>query len=145
MTPDVNVLVAAFRPDHPHHQVARAWLDEVVLQAANGRNGLLLLGTVVAGFLRITTHSKIFKETDPLPHVTDFVDSLLSCPGIQFQPQGTNWPNLRQVCLTQQVSGNLVTDAWIAATVLQSGETLCTFDRDFLRLLPADQLLLLKP
>lgn len=145
MTPDVNVLVAAFRPDHPHHQVARAWLDEVVLQAANGRNGLLLLGTVVTGFLRITTHSKIFKETDPLQHVTDFVDSLLSCPGVQFQPQGTNWPNLRQVCLTQQVSGNLVTDAWIAATVLQSGETLCTFDRDFLRLLPADQLLLLKP
>jgi uncharacterized protein len=145
MTPDVNVLVAAFRPDHPHHQVARAWLDEVVLQAANGRNGLLLLGTVVTGFLRITTHSKIFKETDPLQHVTDFVDSLLSCPGVQFQSQGTNWPNLRQVCLTQQVSGNLVTDAWIAATVLQSGETLCTFDRDFLRLLPADQLLLLKP
>jgi uncharacterized protein len=144
MTPDVNVLVAAFRPDHPHHPIARAWLDEAVLQAANGRNSLMLLGTVVTGFLRITTHPKIFKETDPLPHVTDFVDSLLSCPGVQFQPQGTNWPNLRQVCLTQQVSGNLVTDAWIAATVMQSGETLCTFDRDFSRLLPADQLLLLK-
>jgi len=29
--------------------------------------------------------------------------------------------------------------------VMQSGETLCTFDRDFSRLLPTDQLLLLKP
>jgi toxin-antitoxin system PIN domain toxin len=145
MTPDVNVLVAAFRPDHPHHLPARAWLDDAVVQAASGRASLLLLGTVVTGFLRITTHPKIFKETDPLQHVTDFVDSLVSCHGVQFQPQGTNWPNLRQVCLTQQVSGNLVTDAWIAATVMQSGETLCTFDRDFSRLLPADQLLLLKP
>jgi predicted nucleic acid-binding protein len=27
MTPDVNVLVAASRADHPHHGVARAWLE----------------------------------------------------------------------------------------------------------------------
>ena len=145
MTPDVNVLVSAFRPDHPHHLSARAWLDDAVVQAANGRSSLSLMGTVVTGFLRTTTHPKIFLETDTLQDVSDFIDSLLSCPGVQFQPQGTTWPNLRQVCLTQQVSGNLVTDAWIAATVMQSGETLCTFDRDFSRLLPTDQLLLLKP
>ena len=145
MTPDVNVLVSAFRPDHPHHLSARAWLDDAVVQAANGRASLMLLGTVVTGFLRITTHPKIFRETDPLQDVIDFIDSLLSCPGVQFQPQGAAWSNMRQVCLAQQATGNLITDAWIAATVMQSGETLCTFDRDFSRLLPADQLLLLKP
>jgi toxin-antitoxin system PIN domain toxin len=145
MTPDVNVLVAAFRPDHPHHLSARAWLDDAVVQAANGRAGLVLLGTVVTGFLRITTNPKIFLETDPLQDVSEFIDSLLSCPGVQFQPQGATWPTMRQVCLAQQATGNLITDAWIAATVMQSGETLCTFDRDFLRLLPADQLLLLQP
>jgi toxin-antitoxin system PIN domain toxin len=145
MTPDVNVLVAAFRPDHPHHLSARAWLNDAVAQAANGRSSLTLMATVVTGFLRITTHPKIFRETDPLQDVIDFIDSLLSCPGVQFQPQGATWPNMRQVCLVQQTTGNLITDAWIAATVMQSGETLCTFDRDFSRLLPADQLLLLKP
>jgi toxin-antitoxin system PIN domain toxin len=145
MTPDVNVLVASYRADHPHHQSARAWLDDAVAQAASGRASLVLLGTVVTGLIRITTNPKIFKEIDPLQDLTDFVDSLLSCPGVQFQAQGTTWPNLRQVCLTQQVGGNLVTDAWIAATVLQSGETLCTFDSDFSRLLPSAQLLLLKP
>ncbi len=145
MTPDVNVLVAAFRPDHPHHPVARAWLDEAMVQAANGRASLMLMGTVVTGFLRITTHPKIFRETDAIDDVSDFVDSLLSCPGVQFQPQGATWPHLRQVCLAQQATGNLITDAWIAATVMQSGETLCTFDRDFSRLLPSAQLLLLKP
>jgi toxin-antitoxin system PIN domain toxin len=145
MTPDVNVLVASYRADHPHHQSARAWLDDAVAQAASGRASLVLLGTVVTGLIRITTNPKIFKEIDPLQDLTEFVDSLLSCPGVLFQAQGTTWPNLRQVCLTQQVGGNLVTDAWIAATVLQSGETLCTFDRDFSRLLPSAQLLLLKP
>jgi toxin-antitoxin system PIN domain toxin len=145
MTPDVNVLVSAFRPDHPHHLSARAWLDEAVAQAANGRSSLTLMATVVTDFLRITTNPKIFRETDPLQDVSDFIDSLLSCPGVQFQPQGATWPNLRQACLAQQTTGNLITDAWIAATVMQSGETLCTFDRDFSRLLPAPQLLLLKP
>ena len=145
MTPDVNVLVAAFRPDHPHHQRARTWLDEALLQTANGRNSLMLMGTVVTGFMRITTHPKIFQETDALQDLTDFVDSLLSCPGVQFQAHGATWLHLREVCLAQQATGNLITDAWIAATVMQSGETLCTFDRDFSRLLPADQLLLLKP
>jgi toxin-antitoxin system PIN domain toxin len=145
MTPDVNVLVAAFRPDHPHHLSARAWLNDAVAQAANGRSSLTLMATVVTGFLRITTHPKIFRETDPLQDVIDFINSLHSCPGVQFQPQGATWPNMRQVCLVQQTTGNLITDAWIAATVMQSGETLCTFDRDFSRLLPADQLLLLKP
>jgi uncharacterized protein len=145
MTPDVNVLVSAFRPDHPHHLSARAWLDVAVVQAANGRSSLTLMGMVVTGFLRITTNPKIFRETDPLQDVIDFIDSLLSCPGVQFQPQGATWPNLRQVCLGQQTTGNLITDAWIAATVMQSGETLCTFDRDFSHLLPSAQLLLLKP
>jgi toxin-antitoxin system PIN domain toxin len=145
MTPDVNVLVAAFRPDHPHHLPARAWLDDAVAQAASGRASLMLLGTVVTGFLRITTNPKIFREIDPLQDLIDFVDSLLSCPGLQFQPHGATWANLRQVCLTQQASGNLITDAWIAAMVMQSGETLCTFDRDFTRLLPPGQLHLLKP
>ena len=145
MTPDVNVLVSAYRPDHPHHLPARHWLDEAVLQAANGRASLVLLGMVVTGFIRITTHPKIFHEIDPLQDVTDYLDSLLSCAGVQFQASGASWSHLRELCLTKQVRGNLVSDAWIAAAVMQSGETLCTFDRDFTRLLPSKQLILLKP
>lgn len=145
MTPDVNVLVAVFRSDHPHHTSARAWLDGAVQQAAQGRVSLMLLGTVVTGFLRVTTNPKIFRETDPLADLTDFIDRLLSCPGVHFQTQGANWPALRQLCLDQGTQGNMISDAWIAATVVQSNEMLCTFDRDFSRLLPPSQLLLLKP
>ena len=145
MTPDVNVLVSAYRPDHPHHLPARHWLDDTVRQAANGRASLQLLGMVVTGFVRITTHPKIFHEIDPLQDVTAFLDSLLDNTGVQFQAQGSVWPYFKELCLTQQIRGNLVSDAWIAATVMQSGETLCTFDRDFTRLLPSHQLILLKP
>jgi len=144
MTPDVNVLVSAYRADHPHHLPARRWLDETLRMAANGRASLILLGMVLTGFIRVTTHPKVFRETDALPEVNAFVDSLLGCTGVHFQAQGAAWPDLRELCLKQQLTGNLVSDAWIAATVMQSGETLCTFDRDFARLLPSEQLILLK-
>ena len=105
----------------------------------------MLMGMVVTGFLRITTNPKIFKQTDPLADVCNFVDSLLSRQGVQFQPQTASWSSHSQLCLKQQTKADLITDAWIAASVMQSGETLCTFDRDFVRLLPSDQLILLKP
>lgn len=144
MTPDVNVLVAAFRPDHPHHSPARTWLNDAVQQAAFKHTPLVLLGMVVTGFLRVTTNPRVFKQIDALEDVVSFVDTLLACPGVDYQASGAGWSNLRDMCMSHQASGNLVSDAWIAATVLQVGETLYTFDRDFTRLLPPEKLQLIK-
>ena len=41
MTPDVNVLLAASRVDHPHYDVASRWLGEAVVEG--GRLRLVLL------------------------------------------------------------------------------------------------------
>lgn len=143
MTPDVNVLVAAFRADHPHHSLARAWLNDAVQRAAVKHTPLVLLGMVVTGLLRVTTNPRVFKQIDTLDDVVGFVDTLLACPGVDYQASGAGWSSLREMCMNQQANGNLVSDAWIAATVLQVGETLCTFDRDFTRLLPPDKLQLI--
>ena len=42
MTPDVNVLVAAARSDHPHHAVARAWLGHAATGAVAGSAFVLM-------------------------------------------------------------------------------------------------------
>jgi len=48
MTPDVDVLVAASRADHPHHQPALRWLQAMAQAAAQaGEAELGLLSTVV--------------------------------------------------------------------------------------------------
>lgn len=70
MTPDVNVLVAASRADHPHHATARDWLESVL--ADRGR--LTLLPTVTASFLRLVTHPKVFVEPTPLDAALDFIE-----------------------------------------------------------------------
>lgn len=64
MTPDVNVLVAASRADHPHYQIARQWL-EGALGDTGADMGLELLPMVIAGFLRLVTNRRVFPDPTP--------------------------------------------------------------------------------
>ncbi len=145
MTPDVNLLVAAMRLDHPHHSLAFAHLQSQLQQATKRplNPSVVLLGTVVSGFIRIVTNAQIFIKPSSLQQAMDFVDALLISPGVVFQSAGSPWPGFRDLCLKAAVTPNLVSDAWIAASVLQLGEVVHTFDRDFKKLLPADNLHLL--
>lgn len=143
MTPDVNVLVASSRSDHPHHAVARAWLEETIA-AADAGTTLTLMPMVLASFLRLVTSPKIFKLVTPIEDAVAFLDALLAAPGVHLAPVGPEWPKLRQLCLDKQLGGNDVPDAWLAAAVVQLGEHLVSFDRDFRKLLARGQFTLLE-
>ena len=145
MTPDVNLLVAAFRSDHPHHQSARAWLDRAREASAAGQRTLVLLPVVVSGFLRITTNPRVFSQPDGIADAIAFIDAVLTTPGASVATMADDWPALRALLLRIGRGGNLVTDAWIAASVQSSSEHLVTFDRDFLQLLPPRDLTVLQP
>ena len=143
MTPDVNVLVAASRSDHPHHKPALRWLEDAVADAAAGR-GLLLLPPVVASFLRLVTHPKIFVAPTPIADAVAFVDALLALPGVRMPEIGAEWPRLRDLCVAKKLTANDVPDAWLAAAVRELGDHLVTFDTDFRRLLGRAEFSLLK-
>ena len=69
----------------------------------------------------------------------------LSADGVELLPLGGEWPLLEPLCLQHGLVGNAIADGWIAAAVLARRECLATFDRDFVPLLPARQLVLLNP
>ncbi len=144
MTPDVNLLVAASRTDHPHHAVAHAWLEEAVAAGAAGA-AFTLMPMVLASFLRLVTSPKVFRQATPIDDAVAFVDALLASPGVQLAPLGPEWPKLRQLCLDKQLGGNDLPDAWLAAAVAHLGEHLVGFDRDFRKLLARSQFTLLAP
>ena len=144
MTPDVNVLVAASRTDHPHHAVARAWLEQAVRAAATGA-AFTLMPMVLVSFLRLVTSPKIFRQPTPIDDAIAFVDAILAAPGVHLSTLGSEWPTLRGLCLDKQLGGNDVPDAWLAAAVAHLGEHLGSFDRDFKKLLGRSQLTLLAP
>jgi hypothetical protein len=142
MTPDVNVLVAAFRDDHPHHAAALHWLEQARRRCALG-DRLALLPMVMAGFLRLVTNRRVFAQPDAIEDAVAFVDALLQTPGVAISTIGAEWPLLRAMALDKQLAGNDLPDAWIAAAVQSQGDRLCTFDRDFRHLLPASDMVLL--
>ena len=143
MTPDVNVLVAAYRSDHPQHGAARIWLARARSECVEGAATLVLLPVVVAGFLRLVTSNRVFVEPDSIEDAVAFVESLLASPGVEFHAGGAEWPLLRDKLLRLNLKGNLVTDAWIAASTEALSEHLVTFDGDFKRLLLSRDLTLL--
>jgi len=142
MTPDVNVLVAAYRADHPHHTTARTWLEQALTQAASGAT-FSVMPMVTASFLRLVTSPKIFQQPAPIADAVLFVDVMLAATGVRQTTAGAEWPRMRSLCLEQQLSGNDLPDAWLAACVMHHGEHLVTFDRDFRKLLPRGQLTVL--
>lgn len=142
MTPDVNVLVAASRSDHPHHKPALAFLQDALASCAQGAS-LKLMPMVAASFLRLVTHPKIFVQPTPLADAMAFVNAILAVPGVEMPGLGSEWPVMRKLCLEKRLSANDIPDAWLAAAVIHFGEHLATFDSDFKKLLPASHLTLL--
>jgi hypothetical protein len=142
MTPDVNVLVAASRSDHPHHAPARAWLEAALVQAGKGK-ALILQPMVVAGFLRLVTHPKVFKHPTPVAEALRFIDALRAAPGVEHVELGAEWPQLRKLCADHALVANAIPDAWLAAAAIHQGEHVASFDGDLKRLLPRGQFTLL--
>lgn len=144
MTPDVNVLVAASRSDHPQHKIAYACIDEAVAACADGAS-LNLMPMVIASFFRLVTNPKIFVHPTPVENAVEFVDALLAVPGVEMPTLGNEWPMLRQLCIAKELTANDIPDAWLAAAVIQFGEHLVTFDTDFKKLLSRTQVTILIP
>lgn len=143
MTPDVNVLVAASRRDHPHHRAALSWLESALDDnAVDG--ALVVLPMVAAGFLRLVTHPRVFVEPTPLDAARSFIHAVLESPGVQMLALGPEWPIFEGLCDRHQLAGNDIPDAWIAAAALAHHVPLVTFDRGFRRFLDRGQLVLLE-
>ena len=142
MTPDVNILIAASRNDHPHYKTAHGYLAVALKACAEGAS-LKLMPMVAASFLRLVTNSRIFIQPTPVEDAMAFLDALLAAPGVEMPALGTEWPILRQLCVEQKLTANAIPDAWLAAAVIQLGEHLVTFDADFKKLLRHTQVTVL--
>ena len=95
MAPDLNVLLAASRSDHPHHLLSLDWLNRT-LAACEAGESLEILPLVAAGFLRLATHPEEFKVPMPIGDAVAFIDALLARPGTHMPEVGREWPTLKQ-------------------------------------------------
>ena len=90
MLPDINVLVAAHRVDHPQHKVAADWLARILKDSKDGQV-LVLPMQVISGFLRLVTNAKIFSVPSSSAQAVDFVDWLLEDAHVRLPGNTSEW------------------------------------------------------
>lgn len=127
---DVNILVAAHREDAQHHGEVLSWLESELASPS----GVGLSELVLSGFLRVTTHPKVFRRPTPLNEALAFVDDLRSRPEVHlFAPGPDHWEVFTGLCRRAEARGNLVPDAYHAALAIELGCEWISLDRGFSR------------
>jgi uncharacterized protein len=127
---DVNVLLAAFRRDHVHHQRCRAWLDGEV----NGGVRFGVAPQVLSSVLRIATNPRVFMKPSTMSETLNFTDTLLGAPdAVIVSPGPRHWSIFSDLLQSTGAKGDLVADAWFAAIAIEWGCEWVTLDRDYNR------------
>lgn len=128
--PDVNVLVYAHREDTPDHARFREWLTRVV----ESPRAYALSDLVLAGFVRVVTHPRVFRDPSPLDAALAFVEQIRERPNrVPVAPGPRHWAIFLDLVRNAEARGNLVPDAYLAALAIESGSEWVTTDRDYAR------------
>ncbi|MGH2987086.1 MAG: type II toxin-antitoxin system VapC family toxin [Solirubrobacterales bacterium] len=128
--PDVNVLVYAHREDAVDHIEYRDWLN----RAAQADEPLGLADVVLAGLIRVVTHPRVYDPPTPLDRALRAADALRAAPSaVPMVPGARHWVIFTRLSEAANATGNLVSDAYLAALAIETGCELITTDRDFAR------------
>lgn len=127
---DVNLVVAAHRDDHPHFAAVGDWFQGVLA----GSEPFSVPTVVWASFLRLVTNRRIFNPPTPPAEAFAFLEATCAQPHHLLLGPGTQHLRLlRQVCEAADATGDLVSDAVIAAIALEHRCIVASLDRDFAR------------
>jgi hypothetical protein len=127
---DVNVLVYAYRTDSPQHSAFRTWLERLI----DAPEPYGMAGVVLAGFVRVVTHPRIFRFPTRLEDAMEFADLVGGQPNcVAMTASARHWAIFSDLCRRSGAKGNLVWDAYLAALAIESGSEWITTDRDYSR------------
>ena len=139
---DVNVLVNAHRADNARHEFFRDWLVELL----EGPASFLYTEWVLAAFVRIVTHPRIYRTPTPLEMALEFTEEVRRRPnGVAIMPGARHWGLFRELCKNVDATGNLIPDAYLAALAIEADAEWVTSDAGFARFEPELRWTLLSP
>lgn len=142
MLVDINILVAAARPDHAQHLIAQKWMADFLANPLVG-DTLLLTMPVVAGFVRLVTNPRVFKAPTTSAEALVCIKKLLEYPNVQWVQKSAEWDSFQALVSDKNLAGNDIPDACLAALAISLSEPFVTFDKGFRQLLPRSLLVLL--
>ena len=127
---DVNLLLYAYDTASEFHAPASKYLAD----ALSSRTPFGIPVYCLHGFLRIITHPQIGRSRMSMPEALGIAGEWLALPQVRLlNPGEHHWQHLREVIEQSRAVGPFVSDAALAATVIEHGATLQTNDRGFAR------------
>jgi toxin-antitoxin system PIN domain toxin len=128
--PDANLLIYAVDRDSPHHNAAQIWLQS----ALSGGDGIRLPWVVILAFLRLTTKKGVHVRPLTMEAAYSTVDGWLDHPSVSIAHPGPEHARiLRRLLKESGATGDLTTDAHLAALAIEYDAELYSSDRDFAR------------
>jgi toxin-antitoxin system PIN domain toxin len=127
---DANLLLYAYDPSCSQHKAARVWFEGVL----SGTEHVALAWPTILAFLRISTSPRLLEHPLSIQEAVSAVSEWLERPMVTvLNPGDRHWEILRELMMTGQARGPLVSDASLAALALEHGAAIATADRDFAR------------
>lgn len=128
---DVNVLVEAGHRDAARHAASSAWVTDVLA----GPRPVAVPDVVATGVLRLLTHRRVFADPASPRAALRFIEAVRAAPAsVAISPTTATWRTFHELVHSDdQIRGNLIPDAWLAALALSHGAAVATRDRGFAR------------
>lgn len=127
---DVNLLIYATSQKAAQHREALAWYEAQL----NGSERVGLPWHSLLGYLRIVTNPRGFTGAISMTTARQQVAEWLDCAPVWIpQPTERHAAVLDRLLSQPGISGDLVSDAHLAALAIEHGLTLCSTDGDFAR------------
>lgn len=125
---DVNILIGAKMSGLPFHAQAKAWLDALLQSDRPVR----LPWAVLVAFVRITTNPRAMTNPLSMNEALEQVVEWLGLPGVTvLHPTPEHARHFTEQCRVANATGNLVSDAHLAALALEHDCELASNDADF--------------
>lgn len=130
MLVDANLLLYAENSLSEHHQAARTWWDAQL----SGTEPVCLCWPVLLAFIRISTNLRLHRRPLTLKEAVERVQSWLDQPCVRMiHPGEHHWGIFQRMLHDGKASGNLVSDAHLAALAVEHNCILQSTDVDFTR------------
>lgn len=120
---DTNVLIALTEVEHMHHRRAQDWLN------AYGKRPWGLCPLSEAGFIRITTNSRLYPNPRSIAETVAILQTIHVLPHFSYWGMVESWVTLTAPFVTRISGHQQVTDAYLLGLAIKEDGVLVTFDK----------------
>lgn len=126
---DANLLLYAVNADAPDHVRIKDWVERTF---AGERGPVLLSWFTLVAFVRVATNPKALMNPFPLDEALRIIGEWLALPSVSIiEPGPDHLSFFGSACRSANASANIITDAHLAALVMEHGCELASCDADF--------------